>query len=240
MAGYPRQTSPLCSGKFCGGNNTTVADFIQVIINILAERIASHYQTNWQAIYQRMRAPENQDLVRRYFTLSEQSLVRQHGEASSVVQSLKSAAEFNLYLKYCTFNLNACGMREWETAQQAFWPVAELNVLVLENIITAEEANDINVNDFVDGQTVLTALAQVKEKVVCELSNDQDHDGIEDYKDNCYLTYNPSQKDTDADGIGDVCDTDIDDDGIINPTNIIDDKGNINTDAWKKFSGSDE
>lgn len=50
MSGYPRQTSPLCSGKFCGINNTTVADFIQVIINILADRIASHYQVSRQAM----------------------------------------------------------------------------------------------------------------------------------------------------------------------------------------------
>ncbi|MEI7477542.1 MAG: thrombospondin type 3 repeat-containing protein [bacterium] len=44
----------------------------------------------------------------------------------------------------------------------------------------------------------------------CVDSNDQDHDGIPDYKDSCYLTYNPTQRDTDGDGIGDVCDDDID------------------------------
>ncbi|WP_420551762.1 choice-of-anchor B family protein [Tenacibaculum aiptasiae] len=37
--------------------------------------------------------------------------------------------------------------------------------------------------------------------------NDKDGDGIVDSKDNCPTTSNPDQKDTDGDGIGDVCDT---------------------------------
>jgi len=65
MSWYPRQTSPLCSGKFCGTNNTTVADFIQVIINILADRIASHYQVNWQSIQKRLSDPA-QDRVKQW------------------------------------------------------------------------------------------------------------------------------------------------------------------------------
>ena len=45
---------------------------------------------------------------------------------------------------------------------------------------------------------------------------DRDGDGIPDYRDNCPDTFNPTQIDTDGDGIGDECDNDIDGDGVLN------------------------
>lgn len=70
--------------------------------------------------------------------------------------------------------------------------------------------------------------------MACTFDDDKDHDGIKDYNDNCYLHYNPSQKDLDKDRIGDVCDDDIDGDTVKNPIGIVDDAGNINGDILKK------
>lgn len=48
------------------------------------------------------------------------------------------------------------------------------------------------------------------------ISLDADGDGFNHDTDNCRLVYNPDQADMDHDGIGDVCDDDIDGDGLTN------------------------
>ena len=55
--------------------------------------------------------------------------------------------------------------------------------------------------------------------------SDLDDDGIEDILDNCQSEPNPEQLDFDSDGVGDVCDTDIDGDDLSNsiPPNQVDD-----------------
>ncbi|HVN39509.1 MAG TPA: Ig-like domain-containing protein [Myxococcota bacterium] len=46
--------------------------------------------------------------------------------------------------------------------------------------------------------------------------HDQDGDGIADEVDNCTLVANPDQRDTDGDGYGNVCDADLNGDGMVN------------------------
>jgi hypothetical protein len=40
-------------------------------------------------------------------------------------------------------------------------------------------------------------------------------DGVRDEEDNCWLLPNPSQRDTDGDGFGNLCDADVDGDGLV-------------------------
>ena len=51
---------------------------------------------------------------------------------------------------------------------------------------------------------------------VWSMKADSDGDGKPDLTDNCPDIHNPNQSDIDSDGDGDVCDSDIDDDGLLN------------------------
>lgn len=50
--------------------------------------------------------------------------------------------------------------------------------------------------------------------------SDTDADGISDVRDNCRYVKNMDQQDMDGDGIGDVCDDDIDGDGVLNSNDM--------------------
>jgi len=50
---------------------------------------------------------------------------------------------------------------------------------------------------------------------MCALNNDTDEDGVYDHLDNCPLTKNPGQQDTDKDGYGNMCDCDLDNNCVV-------------------------
>ncbi len=49
---------------------------------------------------------------------------------------------------------------------------------------------------------------------------DSDSDGIADAVDNCIVSANPDQRDSNADGYGNACDADLNDDCIVNATDL--------------------
>jgi gliding motility-associated-like protein len=60
-----------------------------------------------------------------------------------------------------------------------------------------------------------TAGSRVDNKGCSECQNDNDGDGIVNCNDICIDLYNPSQLDTDLDGVGNICDPDSDNDDIL-------------------------
>ncbi len=55
---------------------------------------------------------------------------------------------------------------------------------------------------------------------IARINYDQDYDGAPDSVDNCLNVANPNQRDTNADGYGNICDPDLNNDGIVNNTDL--------------------
>jgi hypothetical protein len=92
---------------------------------------------------------------------------------------LTEAKQVQTYLKYCMFNLAICGMEPMGNIKQGVWPVAELNLLNSQNIITRNAAERKDIGAPVDGQTAIDILEKVNGKIQCSFDNDYDCDGLD-------------------------------------------------------------
>jgi hypothetical protein len=232
MRWYPQEVSPICGGKFCGTRNTTYGEFYQVIVNLLGKYIFQEYSANRSDIHTWMNTLQKGSYPDQYLNADDRSIISQNAK-NNQAEKLQKDTDFPVYLKYCMFNLEACGFQEFGKIKQAYWPVAEFNVLYQKNIFDQQVLQDAYIYGLVDGKTVLETLFKLYEVVQCEFDFDYDNDmwtnaaSYSKTADNCSYACNPLQKDTDGDGKGDACDDDIDGDGVKNPIGIVDDRGNI-------------
>ena len=98
--------------------------------------------------------------------------------------------------------------------------------MVREGIISSTDTQNIYAN--IKGTEVLSILYYIYQNYSkCSFSFDYDCDGIPNTKDNCPYDRNPNQYDLDGDGVGNVCDEDINGDGIKNTIGVVDDNNNI-------------
>lgn len=229
MRWYPEDTSPICAWLFCGTRNANYAEFIQVIINVLAKYIYQEYRADRSAIQAWMQWLAVNSYPDRYLDDTDRTNIQE--AASNCVQwscIITSPAIFKTYIKYCMFNINACDMRTFGQIEQAYWPVSELNILYNQEIIDVQRARDIDIYANVDGQTALDIFYRLYTNIQCSFDDDYDCDGIINPEDNCPYDYNPNQKDTINNGVWDICDEDIDGDGIKNPKWVVDATWRIN------------
>lgn len=228
MEWYPEGSSPFCPWKFCGANNINTSEFLQIVINILSNYIYDQYTVNWSNIVGWLNSVP-WTYAYNSFNIKDVALIN-NGIKKCGIWTCKiwSANEFKTYMKYCTYNLQQCWFIWFMSLKQWTWPVAEMNILYLQWMLTIEDINWIRTDSQVNWTTLLKYLYQLSNKNQCSFDDDYDKDGIKNKIDNCPNWYNPLQKDTDWDKIWDVCDDDIDGDSILNPIWVVDDKGNIN------------
>lgn len=228
MHGYPEIISPTCPGIFCGAKSMTKGEFVQVLINVMTHYIADHYSTNWHSLQQWLIARANDPYIAHSFDTQDHTLIDEKIKECGNTSCTVGWKHFRTYLKYCMHNLQACNMKSYGWIGEWYWPIAELNILDKEKIFSAEDLFTNTIHQAIDGATAIHMLSQAFPKIECTFNNDYDCDSIPNDTDNCPHDYNPSQKDMDNDGIGDICDDDIDGDGIPNQKGIVDEGWTIN------------
>jgi hypothetical protein len=70
------------------------------------------------------------------------------------------------------------------------------------------------------GGAMFDAITFTSAEATLGIVGDADGDGILDHEDNCTLVANADQRDTNGDGFGNVCDPDLDDNGLVNRADI--------------------
>ncbi len=217
----------LCANKFCGNNNITQWEVIQMVTNILSTVIYKKYSFKNITKFKSWIDTIKKNYKKYGLTTNDFTIIQNLENRCENSCSIESIDEFNIYKKYCAYNLEDCGFSPLQWIEEGSSLLVSLNILMKENIFNYEKANNINVTKLVTGEGLIKWLYEVKQIKTVSVDLDYDGDNILNKNDNCLSTYNPSQADIDNDNIWDVCDNDIDGDWISNPVWIVDDNGNI-------------
>ena len=182
MNGYDK-TSPICNGEFCGTNNTSYSEMIQIMSNIVSKKFTGEYMANWSNINKRLSDIKTKNpKVYRSFHIWDLTNI---SSGTKLWKSIKITDSSSLmtYIKYCTYEPSKCGFGEFSYVKAGQCPIADYNFLIKEGILTKKEAESINIYNYPDGQTILWYIYKLNQKSKCDFNNDYDGDGIVNRKD---------------------------------------------------------
>ena len=200
MNGFPKGTSPYCPGKFCGSSYVTFAELIEASIRLLGNTLREVYPVDWQSVG--VRANDNTDV-----TVQERgNIINALKRCGSTDCPAAARGEFDARLHRCaqqdapSTGEAFCGFSSFPDFPAGSRLTAKLSVLVNAQVVSQDETSTHRYALLTRDQ-ITAILDRVQAKLTCD---------------------RPLQKDYDADGIGDVCDDDIDGDGVTNVPGVVD------------------
>lgn len=225
MNWYPRTQSPYCHGRFCGTNSAEVGLAIEALYGVVRDHLVLPQggpTINWSTVDQRRQVSGSVIDFPTQQIIS--SALSQCGQG---LCAPTDASQMDAYMFYCSYHPSSCGYapyQDFPLGNPLLWPI---NILISAGIISQADARAIAPQDPVSGAKILTWTQNLSQAIGCQFVDDYDGDRVLNLQDSCPYTYNPNQEDADGDGKGDVCDDDIDGDGVMNPVGIVDYKKNI-------------
>ena len=110
------------------------------------------------------------------------------------------------------------------TADNSLAEVTDIAIAADDTMVTTGTITSEVDADYGPGTQTLTSINLTSDAYVSSFAlpggSDVDADGVPDGSDNCTLLANADQRDTNGDGFGNVCDPDLNDDGIVNATDL--------------------
>jgi hypothetical protein len=117
MYGFPRETSPFCRGKFCGANQARYSELVESLYRVIRPYILSDYTVNRSDISTRVEEQQPSLSIEQLATIAQG--VEQCGEETCQISSLE---QMDMYVRYCTSNLQACNLVKPANFAQGAWP----------------------------------------------------------------------------------------------------------------------
>lgn len=217
MNGFPKMTSPFCPGKFCGSSFLTVSELIESLVRLVGATMRKKYEINRIDVARRAKDTPSVTVAQRKHIA--QALKRCPQQACPA----EHAEEFALWLRRCSLDLARCNFVPIGAFTKQLAQTPKVNVLLQAGVLT-KDMQLWTPYDLVPRAMVQQLIQQTKPLFACDpwWWFDRDHDGVDNRQDFCPYQYDPKQHDLDGDGLGDVCDDDIDGDGIKNERGVVD------------------
>ena len=231
MAWYP-STSTKCKWGFCGQEMITTSEFYQTVLNIIQDQVRQKYLIDWSKVKSWKKWLKKNSIQMRVLNQNNVDII---DKVEAKITFAQSNDEFQTWLKYCMYNLSSCNFQSFGVIGTWYWPVSELNILYKEWIISLEDAQKVASFSNMRWDEAIRIFSAVYDNYAsCSFNVDYDCDWITNWQDNCPYMYNLNQYDLDGDGVGNVCDDDIDGDWTKNPVWIVDDDNHILISLWNK------